>query len=286
MILRLPALLLVAGLAATAPARAADSLDACTGFIDALPAVVGKAGTWCLRAHLATAATSGAAVTVAANSVTIDCNGYRIRGAMAPTTTTATGIVAANRANVRVRNCLVAGFATGISLSGPGHEVVDNHVEAIGDVGIVVRSTPGLIRGNRVNDVGFWGERAAARGIVADGDVDIVDNDVHRVRGANADNSIGAIRSEGGQSNVILRNRVTDVRNTLAGGTKGLQVGVGNPASRTVVRDNTLILTEGGAGTGVSCGAATVLTSGNHVMGWPVGVSAQCASHGDVVVEP
>src|SRR5690348_2627551 len=41
------------------PARAAQSYDNCTGFIDSVPATVSTQGTWCLRHDANTAITSG-----------------------------------------------------------------------------------------------------------------------------------------------------------------------------------------------------------------------------------
>src|SRR5690606_28675588 len=46
-------------------ARAAQSYDTCTGFIDSLPATINSQGTWCLRGNVSTAITSGNAIEVA-----------------------------------------------------------------------------------------------------------------------------------------------------------------------------------------------------------------------------
>lgn len=274
----------LAGACAATTARAAPDLDGCSGFIDTVPAIVAKPGIWCLRSHLGYAGSSGAAITVTAGNATIACNGFRLRGQAAPVSTTATGILASNRQNVRVDGCRIAGFATGISLVGAGHEVTGNHVEAIGTVGIHVQATPGLVRGNRVNDVGWWGERSGARGIFVIGDVDVIDNGVDRVRGANATGRVPGIHAQGGQSNVIADNRVMDVTNTLAGGTSGVQAGAGNAGSRTIVQRNTLMASaSGSAGIGLVCGGATVLTVDNLVTGWTKALSPACASHGDTV---
>ena len=58
-------------------AYAAQSYDSCAGFIDSLPATITTQGTWCLRGDLATSVTSGNAITIATNNVTIDCMGNR-----------------------------------------------------------------------------------------------------------------------------------------------------------------------------------------------------------------
>ena len=44
---------------ASSPAAVAETYNTCTGFIDALPAVITTQGIWCLRQNLDTSATSG-----------------------------------------------------------------------------------------------------------------------------------------------------------------------------------------------------------------------------------
>src|SRR5690606_24652633 len=88
----LAALLLLGGLAATQPARAAQSYDACTGFIDSVPATISTQGVWCLRKDLSTNITSGNAITIATNNVTIDCNDFKLGGLAAGNGSNAFGI--------------------------------------------------------------------------------------------------------------------------------------------------------------------------------------------------
>src|SRR6187549_1930197 len=59
-------------------ARAAESFDACTAYVTSLPATLSTAGRYCLTKDLSTAMTSGNAIEVTANNVTLDCNGFRI----------------------------------------------------------------------------------------------------------------------------------------------------------------------------------------------------------------
>src|SRR5688572_20901601 len=92
--IRLPHLLVLGLLAAVslAPARATESYDGCTGFIDSLPATISTPGTWCLRGHRYTSITSGAAIRITANNVTLDCNDFRLSGLGAGAGTLAVGI--------------------------------------------------------------------------------------------------------------------------------------------------------------------------------------------------
>src|SRR5262245_20959189 len=62
------------------PAVAAESYDACAGFIDTVPTTISTQGVWCLRKDLATAVSNGAAISIEANNVTIDCNGFKLGG--------------------------------------------------------------------------------------------------------------------------------------------------------------------------------------------------------------
>ena len=103
---------------ASGPAAAAESYDSCFGFIDALPATITTQGTWCLRQNLDTSATTGNMIEIQTNNVTIDCNGFRMRGSGGGASTTATGIFANGRLNLVIRRCTIRGFSLGIRRPG------------------------------------------------------------------------------------------------------------------------------------------------------------------------
>src|SRR5690606_3370431 len=87
-------------------------------------------GTWCLRKNLATNITSGAAIAIATNNVTIDCNDFKIGGLAAGDGSSARGIQGHGRQNATVRHCNVRGFYYGIYISGgAGHLVEDNRLD-------------------------------------------------------------------------------------------------------------------------------------------------------------
>src|SRR5688572_15120554 len=72
------AILVLSVLALLAPAaRAADTVHTCVGFIESVPAVITKQGTWCLRRHIETSIATGKAITLASSYVTLDCNGFK-----------------------------------------------------------------------------------------------------------------------------------------------------------------------------------------------------------------
>src|SRR5436190_3292229 len=62
--------------------------------IASLPAVITTQGVFCLTHDLTTAITSGTAIDIQVNNVTIDCNGCKIGGLAAGTSSTTRGIYA------------------------------------------------------------------------------------------------------------------------------------------------------------------------------------------------
>ena len=272
--------LALAAAATPSAADAARGTDSCRAYIDTLPAVVSTPGVYCLRAGLATATSTGTAITVAGHHITIDCNDFRLRGTAA-TSTRAIGIAADNKANTIVRNCHIDGFGSGIVLTGNGHEVYGNRLERITTEGISVASSPGSIRDNRLSDIGVDGMRPVPRAIVATGDVDILRNVIYRVQGQHDTSPTIAILSKSGQSNVIAGNEVMRVGNTLSGGAVGIRT-TGSAASRTVIRDNLVSASSGNAtGYGIWCGSAKAIARGNQVAGWDSAL-LKCVSSGNV----
>jgi hypothetical protein len=166
----------VAALVASGDIAASVPAPPCTGYIDSLPATITSRGRWCLRANHETEIASGAAITVAANDVTVDCDRYGLSGTWTDETT-ATGILAVGRDNVRVQRCRVRGFRTGVGLSGARANVEDTVVERSRRFGIDVVGDAGAIRGNVVSHVGNTNGAATSNyGIRAFGTIDVLDN--------------------------------------------------------------------------------------------------------------
>jgi len=155
-------LILLAGLvlAAVAPARA-ETFHVCNQFITAIPTTLSSQGVYCLTQDVSTAISSGAAITIAAPNVTLDCNGYKIGGLAAGPTTEAVGIKidagsSANRANATIRNCAIRGFETGLhAYLAPGLLVEDNRFEQSRRAGLTLVYAGGCtVRRNLVSDTG------------------------------------------------------------------------------------------------------------------------------------
>ena len=96
------------------PTRA-ETID-CTA-ITSLPYIITPQGIYCLTGNLSTSMTSGNAITINTNNVTLDLNGYKLGGLGAGDSTFATGIFAAERKNITIKNGIVRGFFRGIFIA-------------------------------------------------------------------------------------------------------------------------------------------------------------------------
>ena len=233
----LTALLLFAGLlAAPTPARAAQSYDNCAGFIDTVPATITTQGTWCLRHDLTTAITTGAAITINNNNVTIDCNDFKLGGLQAGAATGTDGIVASSRLNATVRHCNIRGFLNGLVFQGVGggHLVEDNRFDGNTAIGLYVVGDGSVVRRNRVSATGgstlYTGY---AYGIYAINGVDVIDNGVDGVAAkpdSNGNNTGYGIYTYANTSGSLIDNRVRG----LVGAGAGLIYGIHNDAAGAI----------------------------------------------------
>jgi hypothetical protein len=79
--------------------------------ITSLPCTITTSGVYVLQQDfLSVNLASGAAIVVAADNVTINLNGHTISNAAAGASTGASGVYAANHANITVRNGTLRGF--------------------------------------------------------------------------------------------------------------------------------------------------------------------------------
>jgi len=193
-------------------AFAAESYDACGGFIDSLPATLSSQGTWCLRKDLSTAIAAGTAITIATNNVTIDCNGFKLGGLSGGPQSEATGVSADKRLNAIVRNCTIRGFRVGVSLAGSGsggHLVEDNRFDQVLALAIDVQGDGNLVQRNRIFDTGSATGDATAIHAAAD----IRDNTIEGIFGANT----AGIRATG-RATEVSGNRIRNLTGTSATG--------------------------------------------------------------------
>lgn len=233
----------------------AETFHTCRGFITSLPAVISTQGTWCLRQDLTTHVSSGTAITIAANNVTLDCNDYKIGGLFAGAATLATGVAAQNRQNITVRHCSIRGFLVGLSLAGVesgGIVVEDNRFDGVTGIAVQVRGSDSVVRRNMVrNTGGSTSQPGTATAIETSGEVDILDN---TIAGAMAVPD-GSGRGEAyGIRTAFLRGTVAGnrIRNLVASGPIGGSFGIRLQSHGLVlITDNELI--GSGIGYGVAC---------------------------------
>jgi len=202
----------IAAIAHQAPAIAAESYDNCTGFVDSVPATIATQGVWCLRKDLSTAMASGAAITIAANNVTLDCNDFKLGGLAAGDTSQARGVTADDRENVTIRHCNIRGFYRGINIGGgAGHLIEDNRLDNNLFVGIRVTGEHNVVRRNRVFDTGGYPAPDSQHSIYGiNVTADVIDNQVDGVFGTNSWSITYGIVAIGAGT-VISGNRVRGV---------------------------------------------------------------------------
>ena len=221
------------------PARAAQSYDNCTGFIDSLPATISTQGTWCLRKDVSTGMTSGIAITVAANNVTVDCNDFKVGGLAAGTASLAYGVaMLVERVNVVVRRCSIRGFAAGVYLGGRGHVVEDNRFDNNLLYGIACGGCS--VRRNQVYDTGgliYEGSGHTTAAGIFTNDSDVVDNLVDGVFAAGDVTEVTGISLTG--SGYLARGNVVRGLEYSGGASGGFATGISssNDTGRLIERN-------------------------------------------------
>ncbi|HMB42889.1 MAG TPA: hypothetical protein VKM00_03310 [Luteimonas sp.] len=238
-------------LACAKPAHAAQSYDNCAGFITTLPAIISAQGTWCLNKDLNTALTSGNAITINANNVTLDCNDFKLGGLAAGLATQTIGVFATDRVNLTIRHCNIRGFVTGIFLTGAlsgGHAVEDNRLDGNTDVGMDIEGDGSVVRRNRIFDTGGSTVHSDFDGIYTSGSVDVLDNTVSGVVATSGSNGYAIGMFLGG--NVVSGNHVSGLVPDGTGVAWGIHM---NSTGRFFLTDNNL-LGDGSSGSeGLSC---------------------------------
>jgi len=132
----------------------AEETTVCTP-ITSLPAVITTQGVYCFNQHLSTAMSSGTAISIEANNVTINFNGYKLGGLAAGASTQAVGVSATNRDNIVLLNGNIRGFRQGIVISGgAGHKIIGNTLDGNFQAAILVSGAYTLIENNDILNTG------------------------------------------------------------------------------------------------------------------------------------
>ena len=266
---------------ASGPAAAAESYDGCFGFIDALPATITTQGTWCLRQNLDTSATTGNMIEIQTNNVTIDCNGFRMRGSGGGASTTATGIFANGRLNLAIRRCTIRGFSLGIQVTGGSGVIVeDNLLDQSRFVGINTSGAGSIVRGNIVTNSGGAPARGQVYGIYADGDViDNVDDGIFGIDSGGNFSANGIYSPADTDVNfgiVIQGNRI---RNLTPEGA-GTAIAISSNGRGVSVRDNAIGQASVTTGFGIVCNDNTSHVRDNVILKYATAIAVACHDAG------
>ncbi|GAB5490342.1 MAG: hypothetical protein Phog2KO_05570 [Phototrophicaceae bacterium] len=189
--------------------------------INRLPYIIRSSGYYCLDRDL-NAIWGG--ITVNADNVIIDFNGYSMNGSQNPNNTYY-GISAENRSNIQVRNGSITGFLYAINFNDiaykqgvpyeTGWHIIDNmNISYATFRGIVIRGNENLIQNNTIQYIqgNLVYENSFAIGIESTGpNVVIRDNFVYEVRGMGSTDigeGIGISITDHGDNSTITTNTV------------------------------------------------------------------------------
>jgi len=265
-------------------AQAAQGYDNCTGFITTLPATITGQGVYCLKQNLSTALSSGRAISVEANNITIDCNGFSLVGLDGSGSTTTGGIYASGRSNITVRHCAISGFYYGVfftGASGGGHIVEDNRFDTNTVYGVDVEGDGSVIRRNLVNNTGPSGNTFFAKALTGRGSVDILDNTVSGLTTVSGSNGyVFGIETYNDPDGRVSGNIVRGLSPDGSGNAVAI---VASQSANVTIRDNDL---EGNGGYGASCDVGNHdITRDNFMVGFGTAIS-QCIDGGNNHVSP
>jgi hypothetical protein len=231
--------------------------------------------------------TSGSAISIATNNVTIDCNGFKVGNLGAGPGTQSIGIHAVNRFNATVRRCNVRGFIRGIYLIGTsptgsgGHLVEDNRLDNVTRTALRVDGDGSIVRRNLVRDTGgSTTTPGSAWAINTVGGVDVIDNTVAGVLpsadGAGNASAFG-LRIETNNGGSVAGNRVRGTVRLGSGGAYGILMSGSDYIS---ARDNHVV----GPGTAaLTCASATSGAQDNTLYGFSSGLAACTDDGGNTV---
>ncbi|QSX77797.1 right-handed parallel beta-helix repeat-containing protein [Agrilutibacter solisilvae] len=240
---------LLASLGFWRPAQA-ETVANCVGFIGGVPTSISTPGVWCMDQDVSTAITTGNAVTILTNNVTLDCNGFKIGGTAAGPATQAVGVFADSRLNVTLRNCNVRGFQFGVLLfdatGGGGHVVEGNRLDGNTNAGLWIGGDGSVVRDNRVANTGGVGAVGSAWGILVRGRVDVIGNVVSGVNPSQTVPAAGfGIQVLGSTGSRVAGNIVRGVMEGTGGGAPGgaASMAIDESSGRVLVQDNSLFYT-------------------------------------------
>jgi hypothetical protein len=209
-------LILMLALATLAASVRAETVN-CTP-ITSVPATINQQGLYCLTGNLSTSQASGNAITINANNVTIDLNGWKVGGQAAGTGTQAIGIYSAAN-NVTIKNGIVRGFLYGVELEGSGAVIRDMLLDGNTNTGISTLGIGALVEHNLIVNTGGSSVYQTAAGIVITGGNSTI-----------SDNTVLGLTATGGYDayGILIQSSRNTARNNILSNTT-------SPSSETSV---------------------------------------------------
>ncbi len=206
--------------------------------ITSLPFTITTRGIYCLKQSLGTNITTGNAITVDANNVTIDFNNHILGGRSAGPSSNAVGVYSVNRRNITVRNATIRGFARGIYLeetidgTSSGHVVEDNVTDQSYLIGIEVAGQGVEVRRNKVVRTEPGRFQAAIGIYLSDVEDGVVEDNI--ISGVDASQNAAGIFIFSSGTVHILNNSIFDIGGSATGDVAGIRTQSGD----SIVRGN------------------------------------------------
>jgi len=259
-----------------APGAWAETID-CTA-ITTLPTVITVQGIYCFTGNLATSMTSGKAITINTNNVTIDLNGWKLGGLAAGTGTGTYGIYAYQRKNITIKNGIIRGFYFGIILgdnfpytASQGHLIEDIRADQNTYGGLLVQGRGNIVRRNQVVDTGGSTVNNSAFGIQLNGPGGrVLNNEISGTVATSVSSAFG-LHLASATGAVVEGNRIDDVSSNSS-----MAYGVSISSSYdVVVEDNRIngLSTVSGTTWGMSIRSSSdVLAAGNRITSADYGI--------------
>ena len=187
------------------------------GSITSLPYIITAQGIYCLTGNLSTSMTTGNAIEIQTNNVTLDLNGYKLGGLGAGDATQATGIYAYQRKNITIKNGIVRGFFVGIMLfdeppynTSAGNVVTDILADQNTVGGIAVYGLGNTVSHNTVVDTGGSTVSSQAGGVYVYGSgARVVNNEISTTTAQGGSLASGVFLN-GANYCLVQNNTVTD----------------------------------------------------------------------------
>lgn len=224
-------------------ASAGAETTECTN-ITTVPFTITAQGVYCLKQNLGSAMSSGNAIEIQTNNVTIDFNGFKLGNLAASSTNSAYGVYALDRANIVLRNGNIRGFKRGIHLEdstgeSKGHVIEDNLLDTNYQRGIQVEGSEIVVRNNRIRNM--TGTNSSIVGIHATiSESTISGNQILNL----TDNSYG--NSQGiwitGDKITVSGNNISDVFGDTAGTGNGVAQGIYIDEADLVLLDDNVFM--------------------------------------------